>query len=218
MGVTPSVQQLLQDGGSDYRAALFGAYEAIAAHAAVDSAADSEVSVLPFPSGAGGRLVVAPTGALDRDYDDCRRFFDAAEKGVERAIKAGAKNPLLFVFASPVAAARFPLATDAAVLGAHTAMCEQCGARAIVVTSLDYALQGTSLSKHASSTPNSKRPPSSSSSGSPATECKSYSPSPTGSVWRVTLGAATPSARPPSKLRSECVIVCVQLAAAEATA
>jgi leucyl aminopeptidase len=105
------------------RAALFGAYEAIIAHKAVDSAVDSDVSVLAFPSGAGGRLVVSPTGSLDRDYDDCRRFFDAAEKGVERAIKAGAKSPILFVHTSAVAAARFPHATDAAVLGAHTAMC-----------------------------------------------------------------------------------------------
>jgi leucyl aminopeptidase len=89
----------------------------------VDSAVDSDVSVLPFPSGAGGRLVVSPTGALDRDYDDYRRFFDAAEKGVDRAVKAGAKKPLLRVYTSPAAAARFPGATDAAVLGALTAMC-----------------------------------------------------------------------------------------------
>jgi leucyl aminopeptidase len=112
----------LDDASLFYREVLSGAYDAIKAHKAVDSAADSDVSVLPFPCGAGGRLVVSPTGQLDRDYDDCRRFFDAAEKGIERAIKAGARAPLLLVYTSTADSARFPKATDAAVLGAHTAM------------------------------------------------------------------------------------------------
>ncbi|XP_066964452.1 putative aminopeptidase W07G4.4 isoform X1 [Macrobrachium rosenbergii] len=43
----------------------------------------------------GGRLVYAPTGQLNRDYDDVRRFADAAAAGIKRAIKAGIKRPLL---------------------------------------------------------------------------------------------------------------------------
>ncbi len=190
--------QLLLPGSASSLSAPSGVVAAIAAHKAVDAAADTEVSVIPFPSGAGGRLVappspphqrrlllptshqcltlpqiVSPTGPLDRDYDDgrrapqrpllplptpppptgtatvarppltpSRRFFDAAERGVDRAVKvllpvrlqhyrrmtshhqAGAKRPLLFVCISPPAAARFPHACDAAVLGAATAMCD----------------------------------------------------------------------------------------------
>eukprot|EP00128_Syssomonas_multiformis_P007861 Colp12_sorted_trinity150504_noHs@14078 len=41
----------------------------------------------------GRRLVFAPTGPLDRDYDDVRNFKDAAAKGADRARQAGAKRP-----------------------------------------------------------------------------------------------------------------------------
>jgi len=43
------------------------------------------------------RLVYSPTGPLDRDYDDLRRFGDAACSGLKRAIAAGSKHPLLMV-------------------------------------------------------------------------------------------------------------------------
>lgn len=42
-----------------------------------------------------GRLIYAPTGPLNRDQDDVRRFADAAASGVKRALKAGIKQPLL---------------------------------------------------------------------------------------------------------------------------
>ncbi|XP_047475065.1 putative aminopeptidase W07G4.4 isoform X1 [Penaeus chinensis] len=42
-----------------------------------------------------GRLIFAPTGPLNRDYDDVRRFADAAASGIKRAIKVGVKRPLL---------------------------------------------------------------------------------------------------------------------------
>ena len=43
------------------------------------------------------RLVYSPTGPLDKDYDDVRRFSDASNVGVKRALEAGAKSPLLMV-------------------------------------------------------------------------------------------------------------------------
>ena len=43
------------------------------------------------------RLVFSPAGPLDRDYDDLRRFAEAAGKGVKRAILAGNKHPLVMV-------------------------------------------------------------------------------------------------------------------------
>ncbi|KAK8751180.1 hypothetical protein OTU49_013288, partial [Cherax quadricarinatus] len=41
------------------------------------------------------RVVYAPTGPLNRDYDDVRRFADAAASGIKRGLKAGMKSPLL---------------------------------------------------------------------------------------------------------------------------
>jgi len=43
------------------------------------------------------RLVFSPTGPLDRDYDDLRRFTDAGAAGVKRAMAAGSKRPLVVV-------------------------------------------------------------------------------------------------------------------------
>jgi len=43
----------------------------------------------------GERFVLSPTGPINRCEDDVRRFFDAAEAGIKRAFKAGARKPLL---------------------------------------------------------------------------------------------------------------------------
>ncbi|ESO93040.1 hypothetical protein LOTGIDRAFT_190097 [Lottia gigantea] len=43
----------------------------------------------------GRRLIFSPTGLLNRDYDDVRRFADAAIAGIKRAVQAGSKAPLL---------------------------------------------------------------------------------------------------------------------------
>ena len=53
---------------------------------------------------AGGRLVLASTGPVTRDFDDVRRFQDAAQKAVKRALAAGARNPLLVVHYSATGA------------------------------------------------------------------------------------------------------------------
>jgi leucyl aminopeptidase len=52
---------------------------------AIDAHLDEEVTLHAAPALAGGRLIVAPTGPLARDYDDVRRFADAARKGIGRA-------------------------------------------------------------------------------------------------------------------------------------
>jgi len=61
---------------------------------ALDQAASSKGCVVSVDLPAK-RLVFAPTGPLDRDYDDARRFTDAAEAGIKRALSAGSKRPLL---------------------------------------------------------------------------------------------------------------------------
>ena len=69
---------------------------AVSALAEVDSKALTSVSVCPVALPCK-RLVYSPTGPLDRDYDDVRRFSDAATAGMKRALAAGARKPLLMV-------------------------------------------------------------------------------------------------------------------------
>ncbi|XP_019644231.1 PREDICTED: putative aminopeptidase W07G4.4 [Branchiostoma belcheri] len=75
--------------------------EAIQAYKEVDSGADGEAVVIPLPSLPAKRLVYACTGPVTRDIDDVRRFYDAAVKGLQRALKAGCKSPLLVCPAHP---------------------------------------------------------------------------------------------------------------------
>lgn len=89
---------------------------AIASLRACDAKADSQLSFVPAPELAGGRFVLSPTGSLDRDHDDVRRFADAARVGVRRARDAGSRSPLL-VIAVPSGDARYRRAADVAVLG-----------------------------------------------------------------------------------------------------
>ncbi|KAF4525276.1 hypothetical protein B566_EDAN009359 [Ephemera danica] len=41
------------------------------------------------------RLVYAPTGKINRDFDDVRSYMDASGNGMRRALKAGIRKPLL---------------------------------------------------------------------------------------------------------------------------
>lgn len=65
------------------------------------------------------RLIFSPTGPLNRDYDDVRRFADAAVKGIQRALKAGCKKPL---FVRPVDDNFVGFAGKVATLGALHAL------------------------------------------------------------------------------------------------
>lgn len=59
-----------------------------------DSSFEKEIS---FIDHSNKRLVYSPTGPVNRDYDDIRRYYDAACNGMKRAVKAGAKNPVLAI-------------------------------------------------------------------------------------------------------------------------
>jgi len=72
---------------------------ALAQVLAVDKAAVTKGAVVPI-SLPCGRLVYSPTGPVDRDYDDLRRFSDAAVAGINRARAAGSTKPLLAVHGS----------------------------------------------------------------------------------------------------------------------
>ncbi|XP_069774006.1 putative aminopeptidase W07G4.4 isoform X2 [Narcine bancroftii] len=56
---------------------------------------EQEVVLIHAPLLPGARVIFSPTGPLNRDYDDVRRFSDAAVHGIKRALKAGIKNPIL---------------------------------------------------------------------------------------------------------------------------
>ncbi|XP_077378812.1 putative aminopeptidase W07G4.4 [Festucalex cinctus] len=64
-------------------------------HNSVDSGLGEEVVLLKIPGLPGNRLVFSATGPVNRDYDDVRRFSDAAVNAVKRALKAGMQRPLL---------------------------------------------------------------------------------------------------------------------------
>lgn len=64
-------------------------------YSSVDSGLCDEVVLLKVPGLSGNRLVFACTGPVNRDYDDVRRFSDAAGNGMKRALKAGMQRPLL---------------------------------------------------------------------------------------------------------------------------
>lgn len=61
-----------------------------------DSSFEKEISFLDIDAKVQ-RLVYSPTGPVNRDYDDIRRYYDAACNGMKRAIKAGSKKPVLAI-------------------------------------------------------------------------------------------------------------------------
>jgi leucyl aminopeptidase len=87
---------------------------AIARARSLDERVGREVLLVPAADVSGGRLVYAPTGPLDRDYDDVRRIGDSARAALVRARDAGSTRPLLWV----VGAGRFAQAERVALLGA----------------------------------------------------------------------------------------------------
>jgi len=115
---------------------------AVTSLAEVDSRAMTSVSVCPVALPCK-RLVYSPTGPLDRDYDDVRRFSDAATAGMKRALAAGAKKPLLMVDGS-LPGQKGEEAALAGLLGALAAVYvpleirDLADARSVKVTSLGW--------------------------------------------------------------------------------
>src|SRR5690554_6214868 len=78
---------------------------AIAAAKTTDASVGEQLSVVACDKAPGGRLVLAPTGPLDRDYDDVRRFYDAAREAVTRIAQTGAIQPVVMVTQVPTGTA-----------------------------------------------------------------------------------------------------------------
>ncbi|KAJ1963755.1 hypothetical protein GGI12_001865 [Dipsacomyces acuminosporus] len=97
--------------------------QAIHSFSQVDKEFGKSIAVIPAASVGGGRLVLSPTGTLNDDTDDVRRYFDAVKAGVARAIEAGAKRPAVFLAQPPPSAGEVPDADysrwiEVALLGA----------------------------------------------------------------------------------------------------
>lgn len=75
--------------------------ESYAAALKTDARVASQVSVAACETAPGNRVVFAPAGSLDQDYDDVRRFYDAAHKAASTARDSGARAPALLVHDVP---------------------------------------------------------------------------------------------------------------------
>ncbi len=125
--------------GSGYDAVLLVAHDpksasiaaigdAMCAAAGADQAYHSRTALWPAPGAAGQRLVIAPTGPLTRDYDDVRRYGEAAARGIVLARDAGARKVLLVV-QDPPEDARYANAVAVAAMGARGALWQPLEAR-----------------------------------------------------------------------------------------
>lgn len=65
--------------------------------ALIDQRVGKETVLLHCASVPGQKLIVAPVGPLNRDYDDVRSFADVAKVAILQAKNAGARQPLVWV-------------------------------------------------------------------------------------------------------------------------
>ncbi len=86
----------------------------------IDQRIGRETVTLVCPLVAGQRLIVSPTGPLNRYYDDVRCFADVAKQAILQAKTAGAVKPLLWVQAP--AEPRFQQALAVSYLAAAQAL------------------------------------------------------------------------------------------------
>lgn len=121
--------------------------KALSVMADVDKSADSGVFLAPAADVSGKRVVFSGTGPLDQDIDDVRRFGEAMEKGIKRALQAGCKAPLLAMAGTE----EFSKAKLVTILGAFHAMYvpievrEDVPAKAAKVEKLGILNEGGSL-------------------------------------------------------------------------
>lgn len=100
---------------------------ALTEFAKIDSRVGKQAVLVPFEKAAGGRVIFAPTGELNRYFDDVRRFSDAAKKAAVIAKSAGSVKPLLLV--EQPEDGRFENALEVAYLGLCQALWEPLEAR-----------------------------------------------------------------------------------------
>lgn len=85
---------------------------------------DKDTSFIHLPAGVKIRsLIYSPVGPVNRDYDDVRRFAEAASRGAKRAIKAGYSRPLVIIpTPMPHNSPLYPFYDVATLLGVYEAI------------------------------------------------------------------------------------------------
>ncbi|KAI7823467.1 hypothetical protein BX661DRAFT_186678 [Kickxella alabastrina] len=81
--------------------AALTALTALTTDSSVDKDFGQSVTLVPSASISGGRLVLSPTGSLNDDADDVRKFSDAVKAGIARAVQAGSTRPALLLVQPP---------------------------------------------------------------------------------------------------------------------
>lgn len=94
----------------------------------VDHRVGKTAQLLVNDQAPGKRLIVVPTGPLDRDYDDARRYYDAARQGAQLALQAGVKKPAVWVMDVP-GSETYANAQTLSVLGLYQELYEPLEAR-----------------------------------------------------------------------------------------
>ena len=83
---------------------------------------DTSFILLP-PNHKFRKVIYSPVGQVNRDYDDVRRFAEAAFRGAKRAIKAGCLKPLIIIpTLNGIFHQLYPFYDVATVLGAYEAL------------------------------------------------------------------------------------------------
>ncbi|RUO21116.1 peptidase M17 [Aliidiomarina iranensis] len=124
--------------------------EAVQGLQQVDAQAMHKTAIVRCEEAPGKRLVLAPTGRLDRDYDDVRRFFDAARNAAILLRDSGAIAPALWIPEMPTGES-FEKAVEAAWFGFCQGLYEPLEAREHFGESVEPINAVTLIAEHAQS-------------------------------------------------------------------
>ncbi|ATZ72440.1 peptidase M17 [Idiomarina sp. X4] len=103
--------------------------EKIAQAKTTDRRVGSDVLLLQAEGVPGQRLITAPTGPLNRDFDDVRQVFDAAHKAAKIAQDAGARHPVIALNNVDINDTRYQQAFLATYLGVCQSLYQPLEAR-----------------------------------------------------------------------------------------
>lgn len=96
--------------------------------AAVDLRVGKQIVISVCEQVPGSRLILTPTGPLSRDYDDVRRYAEAAKLAIAQAKAAGSVAPVIYLADKPETTA-FQQALTVTYLGACQALWQPLEAR-----------------------------------------------------------------------------------------
>ncbi len=135
--VAQSVEQTLSDSRFDALIVIASDFftieqaavkAAVAPYIAVDGRINKQINLIVSEGMPGKRLILAPTGPLNRDFDDVRRYYDTAKQAIEQAKASGSRCPALYLADVPNDE-RYANALSVAYLGAAQGLWQPLEAR-----------------------------------------------------------------------------------------